>query len=231
MDARADLAALLAKAGTATALLDSLGRGRPGPWQVPMDPARSRAAAVLMLFGVLDGVLAVSDRPLAPADLDILLIERAATLSNHPGQVAFPGGGVDPGDESEVAAALREAREETGLDPLGVDVLGTLPALPLPVSNFMVTPVLGWWARQTPVDVVDYGESAQVFRVPVRDLLDPENRVMTVLARGGYTYRGPAFTVNGVVVWGFTAGILNYVFQELGWAVPWDEGREIPAPI
>lgn len=231
MDAHTDLAEMVGKAANATVLLDSLGRGRPGPWQVPMDPTRSRAAAVLMLFGVLDGVPAASDRPLVSADLDILLIERAATLNNHPGQVAFPGGGVDPGDESVVAAALREAQEETGLDPLGVEVLGTLPALPLPVSNFMVTPVLGWWAQQTPVDVVDYGESAQVFRVPVRDLLDPANRVMTVLTHGGYTYRGPAFTVNGVVVWGFTAGILNYIFAELGWAVPWDENREIPAPI
>lgn len=231
MGVRAELSALLGKAATTSALVDSMGAGRPGPWQLTMDPDTSRAAAVLMLFGVLDDVPAASDRPLVSADLDILLIERAATLNHHPGQVAFPGGGVDPGDESVVAAALREAREETGLDPLGVEVLGTLPALPLPVSNFVVTPVLGWWARQTPVNVVDYGESAQVFRVPVRDLLDPANRVMTVLARGGHTYKGPAFTVNGVVVWGFTAGILDYVFRELGWAVPWDENREIPAPI
>lgn len=204
---------------------------RPSLWTAPMDFGSARAAAVLLLFGALDDVPATSTLPLVSADLDLLLIERAATLANHPGQVAFPGGGVDPGDASVVSAALREAAEETGLDPTGVHVLGSLPELPLPVSNFRVTPVVAWWARQTPVSVVDYGESAKVFRVPVRDLLDPANRVTATLRRGEHRYRGPAFTVNGVVVWGFTAGILSHVFDELGWAVPWDESKEIPAPI
>ncbi|NVM93515.1 CoA pyrophosphatase [Arthrobacter sp. AETb3-4] len=196
-----------------------------------MDRTTARPAAVLLLFGALDDVPAASSKPLASADLDLLLVERAATLTDHPGQMAFPGGGVDPADDSVVAAALREAEEETGLDPSGVEVLGVLPQVPVPVSNFMVTPVLGWWARQTPVDVVDYGESAQVLRVPVRDLLDPDNRVTATLTRNGQTYRGPAFTVNGVVVWGLTAGILTHVLDELGWSVPWDASREIPAPL
>jgi 8-oxo-dGTP pyrophosphatase MutT (NUDIX family) len=228
VSAYADLVALAAKAATLTGIS---GVGRPALWQDPVAEASFRKAAVLMLFGALDDVPATSAKPLASADLDILLIERAATLNDHPGQVAFPGGGVDASDTSVTAAALREAQEETGLDPSGVEVLGTLPEVPLTVSNFMVTPVVGWWARQTPVEVVDFGESAQVFRVPVRDLLDPENRFTAVLKRDRSTYRGPAFAVNGVVVWGFTAGILNYVFHELGWSVPWDEQREIPAPL
>ncbi|WP_125616264.1 NUDIX hydrolase [Specibacter cremeus] len=195
-----------------------------------IDPATVRPAAVLLLFGALDSVPAVSEKPLISAQLDLLLVERATTLSDHPGQVAFPGGGVDPGDASLVAAALRETEEETGADPSGIEVLGTLPEVPLAVSNFLVTPVLGWWASQSPVAVVDYGESAQVFRVPVRDLLDPDNRFTVVLRRGDFVYRGPAFRVNGVTVWGFTAGILAQVLEELGWAVPWDANREIPAP-
>lgn len=231
MSAYLDLSALPEKAAATADLPESMKRGRPVLWQAPMDAASARKAAVLMLFGALDNVPAASTRPLVSADLDVLLIERAATLNDHPGQVAFPGGGVDPADVSIEAAALREAEEETGLDPLGVEVLGVLPEVPLPVSNFMVTPVVGWWARQTPVDVVDYGESAQVFRVPVRDLLDPENRFTAVLRRGKQHYRGPAFVVGGTVVWGFTAGILDYAFHELGWAVPWDESREIPAPL
>lgn len=231
MSAYSDLLALPARATAVAQLPESTRLARPSLWQAPLDPETSRKAAVLMLFGALDNVPAASNNPLASADLDVLLIERAATLNDHPGQVAFPGGGVDPEDASIVAAALREAEEETGLDPEGVEVLGLLPEVPLPVSNFMVTPVVGWWARQTPVDVVDYGESAKVFRVPVRDLLDPENRFTVVLDRDGHNYRGPAFAVGGVVVWGFTAGILHYVFHELGWAVPWDENREIPAPI
>lgn len=228
MSAYADLVGLAERAATLTTIR---GEGRPASWAVRADEATYRKAAVLMLFGALDNVPAISNKPLVSADLDVLLIERAATLNDHPGQVAFPGGGVDATDDSIVAAALREGQEETGLDPSGVEILGTLPEVPLEVSNFMVTPVVGWWARQSPVDVVDFGESAQVFRVPVRDLLDPENRFTAVLKRGRQTYRGPAFAVNGVIVWGFTAGILNYVFQELGWSVPWDEQREIPAPI
>ncbi|MDJ0317843.1 NUDIX hydrolase [Arthrobacter antibioticus] len=231
MSAYTDLVVLAGKAAATAALPDAATLGRATLWKMPMDPATTRKAAVLMLFGALDDIPAASTKPLASADLDVLLIERALTLNDHPGQVAFPGGGVDVGDASITAAALREAEEETGLDPLGIEVLGLLPEVPLPVSNFVVTPVVGWWAKQTPVNVVDYGESAQVFRVPVRDLLDPDNRFTAVLVREGHTHRGPAFAVNGVVVWGFTAGILTYVFEEMGWAVPWDAQREIPAPL
>lgn len=137
-------------------------------WEkLPVTPETNRAAAVLMLFGVLDNIPAESGgRPIAPADLDVLLLERAHTLDDHPGQVAFPGGSVDPEDESVVAAALREAVEETGLDAGGVRVLGVIPELGLIRSNFRVTPVLAWWDAPSPIRVVDYAESAQVFRVP-----------------------------------------------------------------
>jgi 8-oxo-dGTP pyrophosphatase MutT (NUDIX family) len=189
-----------------------------------VDESIARRAAVLMLFGVLDNVPASSGKSLAPADLDILLLERAHTLDSHPGQVAFPGGAIDP-DESPVAAALREAEEETGLDVTGVEVLGALQELGLARSNFLVTPVLGWWASPSPVRVVDYAESAQVFRIPVRDLLDPDNRVMSTVSRGGRTFNSPAFTVNGVLVWGFTGMVLTGLFEQLGWAVPWDRTR------
>ena len=192
-----------------------------------VDPAQARQAAVLILFGVLDEDPSGFHADAVPDDLDVLFVERAATLNSHPGQVAFPGGGVDEADADPVAAALREANEETGLDPSGVRVLGTLPQVGLPVSNFLVTPVLGWWDRPTPVDVVDEAESASVFRVPVADLLNPANRRTTVVARGGQEHRGPAFLVNGVVVWGFTALILDSLFNQLGWTLPWDESREM----
>ncbi len=143
-----------------------------------------------------------------------------------PGRWRFPAAASTRANPS-VDAALREAEEETGLDPAGVEVLGVMPELALPRGNFLVTPVLGWWASQSPVRVVDYGESAQVFRVPVRDLLDPDNRVMATVSRAGQTFQSPAFTVNDVVVWGFTGMILNQLFDQLGWAVPWD--RDQPA--
>lgn len=210
----------------------------PGPWRHArgaMDDGAARAAAVLILFGVLDGLPADHDaQHLAVSyDLDVLLLRRAATLSSHAGQVAFPGGRLDPGEDA-VGAALREAQEETGLDPSGVHVLGTLAALPMPVSNHVVTPVLAWWEAPSPVSVVDVGESAFVFRAPVADLLDPANRYTSVLRRGGQTWRGPAWlvTVDGVeqLVWGFTAGVLDSLFTHLGWAEPWDARRELEIP-
>ena len=124
-----------------------------------------RESAVLVLFGE------------GPDGPDLLLIQRATTVSSHPGQPAFPGGAVDDTDADVVAAALREAEEETGLDPSGVDVFATLPALWLPPSGFVVTPVLGWWRAPSPVGVVDPGEVESVVRVPVAELLDPANRV------------------------------------------------------
>lgn len=222
MTARQDLVNLLEsiRAGT--------GPARNPYWRkLTVDPSLARRAAVLILFGVLDNVPAESGKPLAPADLDVLLLERAHTLDDHPGQVAFPGGGIDP-DESPIAAALREAEEETGVNPGGVEVLGALPELELPRGNYLVTPVLGWWTAPSPVHVVDYGESAQVFRVPVRDLLDPENRAMATITRLNQTFQSPAFTVKDVVVWGFTGMILDELFDQLGWSVPWDQTRLHP---
>ena len=222
MTARQDLVTLVEsiRAGT--------GPARNPYWRkLTVDPSLARRAAVLILFGVLDNVPAESGKPLAPADLDVLLLERAHTLDDHPGQVAFPGGGIDP-DESPIAAALREAEEETGVNPVGVEVLGALPELELPRGNYLVTPVLGWWTAPSPVHVVDYGESAQVFRVPVRDLLDPENRAMATITRLSQTFQSPAFTVKDVVVWGFTGMILDELFDQLGWSVPWDQTRLHP---
>ena len=187
----------------------------------------ARPAAVLVLFGVLDGRPGLHPTRAVPADLDVLLVGRAATLRQHSGQVAFPGGRVDAGDAGPEAAAVREAVEETGLDPAGVEVLGALSAFAVPVSNHLVTPVLAWWSQPSPVGVVDAGESAHVFRAPVADLLDPENRRSTVHRRGGTVHRSPAFLAGEHLVWGFTAIVLDRLFDALGWAEPWDRRRTV----
>ncbi|WP_308469894.1 NUDIX hydrolase [Kineococcus rubinsiae] len=155
--------------------------------------ATARPAAVLVLFA--DG----------PAGPEVLLTERAGTLRQHSGQVAFPGGRGDPGDASPAATALREAAEETGLDPAGVDVLGTLPELLLAHSRHAVTPVVAWWREPSAVGVVDPAEVARVERVPLAELLADASR-RRVRAPGGYS--GPAFAVRGLLVWGFTAEVL-----------------------
>lgn len=186
------------------------------PHTVP-DGVEGRESAVLMLFG--------ESEPTGP---DVLLIERAHTLRSHAGQPAFPGGRLDPDDDGPVGAALREAAEETGLDPAGVDVLATLGELWLPPSGYVVTPVLGWWREPTPVRVVDPAEVASVHRVSLADLVDPGNRVRVRHPSG---YIGPAFTVNGLIVWGFTAGILSAMLDAAGMAQPWDRTRVEPLSI
>lgn len=193
-----------------------------------------RPAAVLILFGVLDSLASEHDAQTRAVsrDLDVLLLSRAATLRSHAGQVAFPGGRVDPGDTGVIGAALREAQEETGLDPSGVEVLGTLEDIPLVYSQHLVTPVLGWWRHPSPVRVVDEAESADVFRAPVADLLDPANRGSTVIRRDGEEWRGPGFLVPSAdghhLVWGFTGMVLDGLFDRLGWTEPWDAARELP---
>ena len=191
------------------------------------DLSTARRAAVLVLFGVLDSIPAQAAAGPVGRDLDVLLQRRSETLGHHPGQISFPGGGVETVDRDITATALREAVEETGLDPSGVEILGTLPELPVPVSNNLVTPVLAWWTRVSQVAAVDQRESAEVFRVPVSDLLDPANRATVEHLRNGRTFRTPAFTVHGVLVWGFTAIVLSRLFDELGWTVPWDHSRTV----
>ncbi|MEU8541123.1 CoA pyrophosphatase [Streptomyces sp. NPDC048717] len=188
---------------------------------LPPEDGGGRQSAVLILFG---------DGERGP---ELLLMERSGSLRKHAGQPSFPGGSLDPEDGAPadgglLRAALREAREETGLDPSGVQLFGVLPRLYIPVSGFVVTPVLGWWRTPSPVGVVDPAETARVFTVPVADLTDPANRVMAVHPR---IHDGPAFLVASTLVWGFTAGVIDRILHYAGWERPWDHTRKVTLDI
>ena len=182
----------------------------------PAPPDAEHRSAVLVLLGESEG---------GP---DVLLIERAHDMRSHAGQPAFPGGRVDVGDVDAAATALREAEEETGLDPSGVDVMAVLPDLFIPPSGFVVTPVLGWWRRSTPVYVKDPAEVASVHRVSIAELADPFHRVRVRHPSG---YVGPAFEVRGLLVWGFTGGLVDRLIHLGGWEQPWsDTARLVSLP-
>ncbi|MEV6693249.1 CoA pyrophosphatase [Micromonospora sp. NPDC051196] len=158
---------------------------------------------------------------------DVLVLQRAATLRNHAGQPAFPGGAADPEDADAAATALREANEEVGLDVSSVTLLTELPRLWIPVSDFVVTPVLAWWHAPHPVHPREPAEVAHVARLPIAELVDPENRVRVRHSSG---WIGPAFSVRGMLVWGFTAGVLSVLLDMGGWSRPWPRNRVIELP-
>ena len=127
-----------------------------------------------------------------------------------------------------VAAALREGQEEVGIEPTGVEVLGVLPTAHIVRSGFDVTSAVGWWRQPRRLVPVDVGEIAAVHQVKVAELLAPENRVTWVHPSG---LSGPTFVVDDLFIWGFTAYLLDGLFDLLEWTRPWDESRlsEIPA--
>jgi 8-oxo-dGTP pyrophosphatase MutT (NUDIX family) len=174
-----------------------------------------RHSAVLVLFG--DG----------PSGPDLLYIQKNEGLRRHAGQPAFPGGKIEGGDDGPVTAALREAVEETGLDPAGVDVLATMPELFITRSQFRVIPVLAWWREPSAVRPVDIGEVAAVERISVADLADPANRLTLRFPSG---HSGPAFRIGSMLIWGFTGLITDRLLALGGWERPWDDTviREMP---
>lgn len=179
-------------------------------------PMGGRRCAVLALF----------------SDEHVLLQRRAGGLRSHSSQVAFPGGGVDPG-ETVVEAALREAWEETGLDPALVTIIGQLPQIHIPVSKNDVTTVVGWVPEAAATHAASPSEVVEVAWVGLDDLVDPTNRFTAthpVTESPSPGFDVPCFGKQRAFVWGFTGFMLDALLRGGGWERPWDREvcREVP---
>lgn len=188
-----------------TRLRAAVGRGSPSS-DFDLNPQfrpsglGHRPAAVLVAFEA-------GDNP------RLLLTKRASGLKHHPGQIAFPGGKVDPGDADEVEAALREAHEEVGLPRKNVEILGTMPPHET-VTGFRVTPVLGW-IRDTFDPVPEAGEVEEVFSVPFSHVTDPENFLIESRYYRGNRRQFYTVPYGPYYVWGATARILRALAEAM----------------
>jgi 8-oxo-dGTP pyrophosphatase MutT (NUDIX family) len=145
--------------------------------------------------------------------LTALLTLRTPYLAVHAGQVAFPGGKIEPSDEGPAAAALREAQEEVGLDPAAVSVLGYLDRY-LTGTGYRITPVIGRVAPN-PVLALNPSEVQEAFEVPLAFLMDPKNHnrgSRTFMGRERHFYEMP---FEGRYIWGITAGIIRGLYERM----------------
>jgi 8-oxo-dGTP pyrophosphatase MutT (NUDIX family) len=166
-----------------------------------LNPGADRPERTLRPAAVLIPVIAGPDGAM------VLMTRRADSLASHTGQIAFPGGRLDPG-ETAVEAAIREAFEEVALDPGLVEVLGVGDAYETG-TGFLVTPVVGW-LTETPATQAALDEVAEVFEVPWDFLMDPTNHRRDSYDREGQPRRWYwAITHQERYIWGVTAGIVR----------------------
>lgn len=145
--------------------------------------------------------------------LSILLTQRTADLPSHAGQIAFPGGKVDPEDDGPLGAALREASEEIGLDPALVEPLGFLDPYRT-VTGFAVTPVLALVSPEFHL-TLNTREVADAFEVPFAFLMDANNHEMHTRVYRGHERKYYAMPYGERYIWGATAGILVNMHRRL----------------
>lgn len=141
-----------------------------------------------------------------PNDLCLVLTRRTESVDNHRGQISFPGGSMDPGEDA-VTTALREAHEELGIDPARVEVLGQLSPLYIPPSGFCIYPVVACAAAR-PAFTPNPDEVAEVLEVPLSHLLDPVTRCEEIWPIRGEDICVPFYAVGPHKIWGATAMVL-----------------------
>jgi 8-oxo-dGTP pyrophosphatase MutT (NUDIX family) len=165
-----------------------------GGWKPGFAPDQAKPAAALLLLFPVGG------------DAVILLTKRAPDLPNHASQVSLPGGAVDSGESIE-DAALREAEEEVGLTRGDVRVIGRLTPLHIPVSGFVLHPVVGVASVRPPMRP-EPGEVERIIEAPVGHLLDARRHHRVTQVRNGFEFEMPYFELDGEQVWGATAMVL-----------------------
>ena len=146
--------------------------------------------------------------------LYICLMKRPSTMRHHPGQISFPGGKVEKEDVSAEMTALREAREEVGIDPSSIEILGKLSDLYVEVSKFSIQPFLAW-ADKKPYFILNSGEVEELILFPISDFVTEETISETELETFSGTLRVNYYTYKGEVIWGATAMILSELFEIL----------------
>lgn len=168
---------------------------------VPPEPGPLRPAAVLI--GLID----------RRDEVTVLLTRRTDHLLHHPGQISFPGGRRDAGDDSLIETALREAREEVGLNSRHVEIVGQLP-LYQTITGFMITPVVGYLA-EPPSLSLDPFEVAEVFEVPLSFVLDPTNHQRHSREIRGVCRYYYVLPYRDYFIWGATAAMLVELARRL----------------
>jgi len=146
--------------------------------------------------------------------MQMLLTERAHAVRDHPGQVAFPGGTVEPEDKDLLATALRESEEEIGLLASQVEVVGYLPSQPV-ISGYAVLPVVGFYAQGFEARI-DPGEVASVFEVPLDFLRDTANLTRVDRSKNGVKLPTYEYHYDGHRIWGATALMIRMLIDALG---------------
>ena len=141
-------------------------------------------------------------------NINILLIKRTIYNGHHSGQVAFPGGKLEKSDLSVFDAALRETEEEVGIDSSQIKIIGKLTPLYIPISNMMVSPIVGA-INTTPIIHPNDKEVEYIISVPINHLLDPANKSVKVISLHDRQITAPYYNVSNEMVWGATAMIVS----------------------
>ena len=175
------------------------------------DTSTSKKGAVLILL---------NDGKRGP---EVLITLRSEELRAHSGQPSFPGGALE-GNESAKEAALRESEEEVGIRRESIELLSELPDLFIPPSNFLVTPILGYWREPHQLTPQMSGEVVRIEFIPFEELAHPANRIMLRHQSG---YQGPAFNVSDMRIWGFTGGILDRLIYHAGFEQEWNREKTV----